>query len=186
MTVIKAGLTLDEFLKLPEKKPALEYADGEVTQKVSPQADHSRLQESFARAINNFAESRRLAIAFTELRTTFAGASRVPDVAVYRWDRIPLDEAGRIRGRMTEPPDIAIEIISPEQTVASQVRRCLWFVANGVALALLLNPDDDTVRLFRPGEEPVTLEAQERVDFGDVLPGFAPTVQEIFASLYFH
>ncbi len=37
-------ITLEEFLALPEEEPALEYADGEVTQKRSPSYRHGRLQ----------------------------------------------------------------------------------------------------------------------------------------------
>ena len=83
------GLTLAEFLRLPEEKPALEFQDGMVTQKVSPQGQHGWLQGKLAELFNHFAEPLRLARAFTETRVTFDGASLVPDVVVYRWDRIP-------------------------------------------------------------------------------------------------
>jgi Uma2 family endonuclease len=36
------------------------------------------------------------------------------DFAVYRWRRIPVDADGRIVDDFLEPPDIAIEIASPE------------------------------------------------------------------------
>jgi hypothetical protein len=36
MAVAPARLTLEEFLKLPEEEPSLEFADGMVTPKVSP------------------------------------------------------------------------------------------------------------------------------------------------------
>lgn len=38
-----------------------------------------------------------------------------------------------------EPPDIAIEIVSPEHRVTALVRRCLWYVAQSVRLALLID-----------------------------------------------
>jgi Uma2 family endonuclease len=37
-------LTLEEFLHLPETKPASEYIDGKVIQKPMPQAKHSLIQ----------------------------------------------------------------------------------------------------------------------------------------------
>ncbi len=37
-------LTLDEFLKLPETKPASEYINGEIIPKPMPKGKHSRLQ----------------------------------------------------------------------------------------------------------------------------------------------
>src|SRR5579864_7186064 len=75
-------LTLDEFLALPEEKPALELeSDGTVVRKASPQGQHSRLQLAICERINRFAESRRLALAFLELRVLFGGAAYVPDVS---------------------------------------------------------------------------------------------------------
>jgi Uma2 family endonuclease len=35
-------ITLDEFLKLPETKPASEYMDGEIISKPMPKGRHSR------------------------------------------------------------------------------------------------------------------------------------------------
>ena len=94
MAVIDRPMTLDEFLKLPEKKPALEFEDGKVTQKASPKGRHSLLQFTLAAYLNGFAKPRKLAVAFPELRSTYAGQSLVPDVSVYPWDRIPRTEAG--------------------------------------------------------------------------------------------
>ena len=96
MAISQQPLTLEEFLKLPEKKPALEFEDGVVTQKVAPKGRHSALQFDLAERFNHFARPLRLARAFPELRTTFGGVSRVPDVAVYRWERIPRDAAGDV------------------------------------------------------------------------------------------
>jgi Uma2 family endonuclease len=43
MTVAKpSSITLEEFLKLPETKPASEYIDGEIIQKPMPKTRHSR------------------------------------------------------------------------------------------------------------------------------------------------
>src|SRR5205085_8782298 len=42
MALTGRRLTLEEFLEQPEAEPALEYADGVVTQKVSPKMYHGR------------------------------------------------------------------------------------------------------------------------------------------------
>jgi Uma2 family endonuclease len=176
-------MTLEEFLQLPEEEVALEYADGEVTQKVSPKGRHSRLQFKIPERINAFAEPSKLALAFPELRTTFAGASRVPDVSVYTWDRIQRLPNGRVADDFLTPPDIAIEIVSPEQRVGALIRRCVWFVGNGVRVAVLVDPDDESVVVFRPGAEPLTLRGGDAIDLTDVLPGFHLTVDEVFGFL---
>ena len=66
MAITDRRLTLEEFLALPEEKPALEYADGEVTQKVSPKARHGRLQLVVANRLDVPGVSQ----AFSETRTT--------------------------------------------------------------------------------------------------------------------
>jgi Uma2 family endonuclease len=176
-------MTLDEFLRLPEKKPALEYEDGVVTQKVSPKGKHSRLQWSLSEHVNHISESSKVALAFPELRATFSGRSVVPDVAVYRWDRIPRDENGDVADDFCEPPDIAIEIVSPRQGVTQLVRRCAWYVANGVQAALLIDPADRTVLVFQPGQEMVALHGPEQFDLGNIVSGLTVSADALFQSL---
>jgi Uma2 family endonuclease len=180
---ITQGMTLEAFLKLPEEEPALEFADGMVTQKVSPKLHHSAVQLGLGKRIDFFAEPRKLARAFTELRTTFAGASRVPDVAVFLWERIPRDASGRLAQEVFSPPDIAIEIVSPEQSVRELTAKCRWYVANGVRIALLVDPERERVTVFRPNAESRTLRGTDRIDLDDVLPGFQLSVDELFAAL---
>jgi Uma2 family endonuclease len=183
MVTVPKRLTLEEFLELPEQEIALEFADGEVTQKVSPQGQHSVLQFGMAKIFDRFALPTKVARVFTELRITFAGVSRVPDVSVYRWDRVPLDAKGRIANEFHEPPDLVVEIVSPDQSATALVRKCLWYVAHGVKIALLVDPDDESVLLFRPNQAPLVLRDLDLITVDEVLPGFALAVAELFALL---
>ena len=183
MATTQRGLTLEEFLQLPEAEPALEYLNGTVTQKVAPKVHHGRLQQLLSEYIRRYAEPRGLAIPFTETRSTFAGSSPVPDVAVYRWERIPLQPGGEFIEDLYEPPDIAIEMLSPEQHRADLIAKCEWYVAHGAALALLVDPDDRSVMAFRPGEAPVVLYGADAIDFAPVLPGLQLRVRTLFGWL---
>ena len=183
MAISEKRLTLEEFLRLPERKPALEFEDGGVIQKPVPKGKHSRLQYALAELLNRFSMARKLACAFPELRATYGGRSYVPDVALYRWDRIPRDADGRVGDDFFEPPDLAVEIVSPRQGVTALVRRCLWYAANGVRLALLVDPADESVLLFLPDQPTRALRGGDRIDLGDLLPGCALTVQDLFDSL---
>ena len=176
-------MTLEEFLEMPEEEPALEYEFGRVVQKVLPQGKHSVLQLELAQLIDRWARPPKLARAFPELRTTYSGFSRVPDVAVYRWERVPRDERGQVANRFLEPPDIAIEIVSPEQRVSALIRRCLDYVEKGVPIALLVDPGGETVRRFTAGQSVLVLRGTNRIDLDAVLPGFSLTVAELFDSL---
>ncbi len=184
MAVASAGLTIEQFVALPEEESPLEFADGVVTQKVSPKGQHSALQGEFIEYLNRSARPARVARALPELRATFGGASRVPDIAVYRWARIPQDARGRIANDFFEPPDIAIEIVSPEQSSNALVRRCLWFVEQGVEVALLVDPADESILAFRSDGRIDTWHGADRIDLSEVLPDFELIVEQLFMSLH--
>lgn len=70
-----AKLSLEEFLLLPEDKPALEYLDGQIYHKPMPQGEHSTLQVELVSAINRVGKPQKLAYAWTELLPLPRGAS---------------------------------------------------------------------------------------------------------------
>jgi Uma2 family endonuclease len=127
-------ITLEEFLELPETKPASEFINGEISQKPMPQGEHSLLQGTFCKNINLVAQDRQLAIAFPELRCVFGGATIVPDVSVFRWERIPRKQSGRIANRFEIHPDWAIEILSPEQKYKKVLANLLHCAEHGTEL----------------------------------------------------
>jgi hypothetical protein len=47
MSALIKSITLEEFLELPETKPAAEYFDGQVSQKPMPQGEHNQRVEMF-------------------------------------------------------------------------------------------------------------------------------------------
>ncbi|MBA2449687.1 MAG: Uma2 family endonuclease [Chloroflexi bacterium] len=183
MAITQREFTLEQFLKLPEQEPALEYLDGMVTRKMSPKGPHGTLQFEIGSFFREFVWPRRLARVFTETRTTYAGASFVPDLVVYRWERVPSDDQGDIPEELQTPPDIAIEVWSPGQTLGDLADRCRWYVEHGVPVALFVHPRRRWVRVFRPGVELGPFSSPARIDLGDVLPGFELDLAELFRWL---
>lgn len=182
MALAREGLTLKEFLALPEEKPALEYTDGMVTQKVSPKSEHSILQVAFVALLLPLQQA-RVARVFTELRIIFAGWAPVPDVALIRWERVPRTPAGRPVSDVTIPPDLAVELISPGETLRDMQTKCRRYVDDGVTVALLVNHRDESIRVFRPGMAAETWRHSGRIDLSDVVPGLAVVVEDVFGAL---
>ena len=105
-------LTLEQFLDLPETKPASEYvAAGKIIQKHMPQGKHSLLQTKLIIFINSILLEQSIAIALSELRCTMGGRSIVPDVVVLEQQNIPKDEDGEIANKVTIAPDWLVEKI---------------------------------------------------------------------------
>ncbi len=120
--------TLEEFLKLPETKPSSEYINDQIIQKPMQQGKHSILQGELVSNINSVTKPQKIALAFPELRCTFGGCSIVPDIAVFAWERILLDERGEVANVFKTSPDWTIEILSPDQSqtkVTGNILHCL-------------------------------------------------------------
>jgi Uma2 family endonuclease len=183
MVAPRKALSLEEFLRLPEEKPALEYEDGRITQKVSPKARHAMLQITLGELINTFARPRKLALAFSELRVNLGGRSWVPDISVFRWERIQRTADGTLIDDVFVAPDIAAEIASPGQSKATLAQRAARYLPHGTHSVLGIDPDDRTVVVYRPDTLPRTVVGDERIDLDDVLPGFQLTAAELFAAL---
>lgn len=154
MAVVKPSLiTLEEFLKLPETKPASEYIDGEIIQKPMPKTRHSRLQGKLIETINQVVEERRIAYAFPEWRCTFGGRSIVPDVAVLRWE-IEFDQNGEPVDDVLVAPDWIIEILSSEQSSNRVIGNILHSLEHGCQLGWLIDLDDRSILVFLPKQQP--------------------------------
>lgn len=177
-------LTLEEFLQLPETKPATEYINGCVIQKPMPQGEHSVIQTELAPAINTIVKPSKIARAFTELRSTFGGRSTVPDISVFLWERIPRQENGRVANTFSIAPDWTIEILSPLQSQTKVTKNILHCLDHGTQMGWLIDPVEQSVFVFVPKCQP---ECYEALDMALPVPTFAQdfslTLGELFGWL---
>jgi Uma2 family endonuclease len=154
-------LSLEDFLKLPETKPASEYIDGHIIQKLMPQGKHSRIQGKFLLAINAIVEQQKIGSAFPELRCTFGGRSIVPDIAVLSWNQIPRDENGEIANVVAIAPSWTIEILSPNQTHTRIIKNFLHSFDYGTEMGWLVDPYEKTVFVYIPKQETAVFDEPE-------------------------
>jgi Uma2 family endonuclease len=174
--------TLEEFLALPETKPASEFIAGSIEQKPMPQGQHSRLQLKLCNLVNDLAEAAEIAMALPELRCTFGARSIVPDIAVFRWAQIPFEPSGDIGNIFQVAPDWTIEILSPDQKDSKVIRNILHCLNHGTSLGWLIYPDDRIILAFPANQSPVELSGSDRLP---VLSGLdlTITVDDVFDLL---
>ena len=177
-------ITLEEFLTLPETKPASEYIDGKIIQKPMPQGEHSTIQGELITALNGTLKPQKIARAFPELRCTFGERSTVPDVTVFTWNRIPRQDNGRIANAFNIEPDWTIEILSPNQSYAKVTKNILHCLDNGTQLGWLIDPSEQLVLVYFPKQQPAFFEATTDVlPVPDFAKAFELTVGELFGWL---
>ncbi|MBE7518918.1 MAG: Uma2 family endonuclease [Thermoflexaceae bacterium] len=176
--VIQHGLSIEEYLALPEEKPYLEYIHGEAVPKMAPDRIHGTLAAQLAALLAGH-KHRHGGTVVVEARVRFADRHDLryllPDVAYYAPGR-PLDAGGAMA-----PPTLAVEIRSPEQPLESQREKCRYYRAHGVDSAWVVDAEARAVEVFE-GSARRVLEVGEDLT-SIALPGFSLPVADPFAGL---
>ncbi|WP_017658534.1 Uma2 family endonuclease [Baaleninema simplex] len=98
--------------------------------------------------LNGMLKASQVARAYPELRCTFGGRSLVPDISVFRWERIPRRADGRVENIFNIAPDWAIEILSPNQGQTKVVRNLLHCLSQGSEMGWLLDPEESCIFVY--------------------------------------
>jgi Uma2 family endonuclease len=177
---VASRMSLEEFLRLPEEEPELEYACGKVVQKPTGAWNHSMIQGFLQILIGNFLRQTGLGRVGPELRCIFGPPGRervyVPDLCYVAKEHYP--EGPYLR----TGPDLAVEVLSPGQNIAWLLDKAQFYLLNGARSVWVIDPGAGTIAVLSPGEEGRTLTTGEMLDGGEVLPGFSVPVDEVFAQ----
>lgn len=165
-------MTPEQYLQLPEEKPYLEYIDGMVVQKPMPNEVHGLLAFRVGFLIQLWLGSTPARIG-VEIRARLGDLPnyRLPDVSFWRTDAQFGNEA---------PPSLAIEILSPNQSLAELRRKCEFLRSTGVERCWLIDPGGRTAELY---EGRVKKGRAVDVLTADCLPGFALPLAELFSVI---
>jgi Uma2 family endonuclease len=82
-------------------------------------------------------------------------------------------------------PDLAVEILSPSDSVIKISQKIAEYFANGTRLAWVVNPEDETVLVYHSPPPDRILKAGDALDGEQIVPGFSLPVAELFAELDF-
>jgi Uma2 family endonuclease len=105
---------------------------------------------------------------------------RLPDVSVILWEHFPGRQLpfGQI---LNIVPDLAVEILSPTNTLKEMARKREEYFAGGAKLVWEVDPVKRTVTVFTAPDVATTLDENATLDGGAVLPGFALSIRAWFA-----
>ncbi len=179
--ILSKSLSLEEFLQLPETEPASEFIDNQIIQKSMPKGSHSVIQGELVTAINAVVKPQKLARAFPELRCSFDGRAIVPDVSVFKSDRIPIDQDGRIAEEFELAPDWMIEILSPDQSQTKVIKKILHSLEHGTKMGWLIDPKEQTIFVFTPDQRSKVLDKPDEIL---PVPDFAVGLNLMIGNLF--
>ena len=175
----QAKVTLDEFKRLRHDGCKAELVNGEV--EMSPAGmRHERIGVKLITRLERFLEQHPLGHVYGSSAgyTLPSGDVRSPDVSFVSLARLP---GGKSPVDYADfPPDLAVEILSPNDRVRELNDKISEYFDFGVRLVWVVDPDRQTVTVYHSWADAHTLRADETLDGGDVLPGFAGRVGELF------
>jgi len=102
-----------------------------------------------------------------------------PDVAFVSQARI--DAIGGLPPKFWPgAPDLAVEVVSPGDTVYEVEEKAQAWLTAGCQLVWVVNPKRRSVTIYRSGRNPTILLVDDTLDGEDVVPGFRISIREIF------
>jgi Uma2 family endonuclease len=111
------------------------------------------------------------------------GAAYSPDASWVLRSRLAMLTKEQKRKFLPLCPDFIAELMSPTDRLSKTKANMLEWIANGVQLAWLLDPDHRTAYIYRPGREPDELVNPERLMGESPVAGFILELADIWAGL---
>jgi Uma2 family endonuclease len=163
-----------------------ELVDGTLVEKAMGYRE-SLLAMFLGRILINFVNPRNLGVVSGSDGTVrlFPGLVRIPDVAYASWDRFP------DRRIPKEPipslvPDLTIEVLSESNTRPEMKRKRGEYFAAGVLMVWEIDCKRRKISVYTPDGAVTVLKASQRLEGGDILPGFVLELSDLFSELDRH
>ena len=175
-------MTADELLQLPSGRHRYELIDGELKAMSPAGHNHGRITMRIASPLAQFVWKNKLGEVFAA-ETGFKLTSNpdtvlAPDVAFVRESRIR--ELGGAKGYWPGPPDIAIEVVSPNDRKPEANTKIEQWLRFGAEEVWLVDCKHETVAIYRSTDDQVAFTNQEVLRSNELLPGFSIPLSDIF------
>jgi Uma2 family endonuclease len=163
-------MTGDEYLARSAEYEHTELVDGVVVDTGPVRRAHGRVIGRFLSALGRTAAGEvACGVGFRQAEDRV----RAADVSVY------VDPPPDAEGWETAPPDLVVEVVSPNDTWPEVDRKADEWLAFGVREVWIADPARRVITVRRPNDEVVRLSG-DAVLTSPVLPGFAAPLARIF------
>lgn len=179
--VLHTPVTIAEFMRKPDPADGSreELVRGEVITMPPPQGRHGLVQVQIAYLLKCVVAPRKLGWVTAETGVILErdpDTVRGPDVAYCSVARHP----SRPEGYYEIPPDLVVEVLSPDDRKKDVREKIKEYVTNGVKLVWLVDPEIRTVTIYAGSLRGTELDENETITGGEVLPEFSCKVAEFF------
>lgn len=182
MAVTPKLMTWQELAELPDDGMRYELVRGELRTMPPTGLGHGDHESEFDTSLRSYVKPRRLGRVFAGepgfVVATNPDTVRAPDVAFITHER--LAETGVPTGYFRGVPDLAVEVISPNDRYTEVAEKIAEWLAYGVRLVFVVDPRRKAVEAHRPGQPVRTFDVDDVLDGEDVVPGWTMAVRDLF------
>jgi Uma2 family endonuclease len=182
MTETGTKMTAEELLGLTDDGRRYELIEGELREMAPAGARHGSAAAALTVLLGQHVRANQLGRVLAA-ETGFRiyrnpDTVRAPDISFVARERIPPE--GPPEGYWDLAPDLAVEVMSPNDTAAQVQSKVQMWLESGVRLVWVVYPDTRAIMAYKSLKEITTFTAEDALDGGQVVPGFECAVAEIF------
>ena len=178
MVIREQALTAEDFWATYAGNP-YELINGKAVEMAPAGGMHGSITRRIGALLGDFVDDHELGEVFgAETGFRLGDDLRGADAAFVtqaRWETV------------TEPdkfvpfaPDLAVEVVSPNDTAADIHRKVVLYLTNGTRLVWVVYPELRQVVVHYPDQTAQTINEDQSLGGGEVLPGLKITVSKIF------
>lgn len=175
-------LTAEDLERMPASEAPAELVRGEIIGMTPAGFEHARIAARISFRLSEFAGKTGLGSVCTAeggfVLSRGPDTVRAPDVAFVSAERA----ARQIRPEafFEGAPDLAVEVVSPNDPDDLVQAKVLDYLAAGARLVWIVRPRTATVTVYRSLSDVRVLTTAENLDGSDLLPSFTFPVRAIF------
>jgi Uma2 family endonuclease len=179
-TTLPKLVTADDLLRMGDVGRC-ELIYGELIMMSPAGAQHGVVAMRFGSFLSQFVDAHDLGAVFAA-ETGFKIASdpdlvRAPDVSFVRKARLA---GGVPKGFLEGVPDLAVEVLSPEDRKREAAEKIATWLAHGTAVVWEADPRTMCVLIHRVGQSPLRLGMNDTICDEPLLPGFVLPLSKVF------
>jgi|SRR5687768_14157516 len=181
-SVAQRLLTAEEYWQSPLNTKHSELVRGEIVESIPPSKDHGTIALAIGTLLRLWMQRGAGGKAGVESGFILARESdtvRGPDVYYVSEARAQADDTSR--AFWTVPPDLAVEVVSPDETAEEIRAKVRDFLVAGTPLVWVIYPRTGEVVVHTADGLARTYSENDVLEFPEVLPGFSCKVAELFA-----
>lgn len=179
--IVEPPITGEAFAVMVELGRS-ELIEGSIIQMSPPQGRHGRCESKFTYLLMQFALERRSGIVmsgeagvYTQRNPDSVRGMDVAYLANERWAQQKNKD-----GYLEVPPDLIVEVLSPDDRWSNVTQKLREYFAIGVRLVWVADPEAGVVFAYRSLTDMREFKTEDTLTAAEVLPGFSAPVAALF------